>query len=73
MSGERQLDKIEPGATVIGVDGATIGTVEAINGEGIRVAGHEVPAAAIERVDRDGVHLQLARTAFEAHQDPDSR
>lgn len=64
------LERVEPGTAVIGVDGVTIGTVEAVDEAGIRVAGQNVPPAAIERVAEDGIHLYLARTAFEARKDP---
>ncbi len=64
-----QLATIAPGTAVIGVDGVAIETVESATREGIRMAGHEVPSAAIERVTADGVHLRLAKAAFEAHQD----
>lgn len=69
MSERMQLETIAVGTTVIGVDGVAIGTVESANQEGIRVSGHEVPVAAIERVTADGVYLRLAKAAFEAHQD----
>jgi len=69
MSESRQLEQIAAGTAVIGVDGVPIGTVESATQEGIRVAGHDVPTAAIERVTPDGVHLRLAKAAFEAHQD----
>lgn len=69
MSESMQLETIAVGTPVIGVDGVTIGTVEAATPEGIRVVGHEVPLEAIERVSADGVYLRLAKAAFEAHQD----
>ena len=69
MSEHRQLETIAAGTAVIGVDGVPIGTVESANQAGIRVAGHDVPMAAIERVTSEGIHLHLARAAFEAHQD----
>ena len=69
MSESLQLAAITPGTPVIGVDGVPIGTVEAANQDGIRVSGHDVPSAAIERITAEGVHLRLAKAAFEAHQD----
>ena len=69
MSESVRLETIAAGTAVIGVDGVPIGTVESANHEGIRVSGHDVPAAAIESVTADGVHLHLAKTAFETHQD----
>lgn len=70
MDEKLNLERIEPGTTVIGVDGVTIGEVEEVNQSGIRVAGQDVPSAVIARVAQDGVHLHLARTAFEARKDP---
>jgi len=69
MSESGHLGTIATGTAVIGVDGVRIGTVESANREGIRVAGHDVPSAAIERVTADSVHLHLAKAAFVAHQD----
>ena len=70
MSERVNLQHIDPGTAVIGVDGVAIGEVEAVDESGIRVAGQTVPPAAIERVAQDGIHLHLARTAFEARKDP---
>ena len=70
MDETTNLRTIQPGTTVIGVDGVAIGEVESVDEAGIRVAGQTVPPAAIERVAADGVHLHLARTAFEARKDP---
>ncbi|HEY8601006.1 MAG TPA: hypothetical protein VIL85_21405 [Thermomicrobiales bacterium] len=69
MSEKGQLETIAVGTAVIGVDGVQIGTVEAADPGGIRMVGHDIPSAAIERVAADGVHLHLAKAAFEAHQD----
>jgi hypothetical protein len=71
MSEQVNLDVIEPGMAVYGVDGVEIGPVEAIHPESIRVASHEVPRQAITHVDGEGVHLQVARVAFMAHRDMD--
>jgi len=71
MSEHVNLDTIEPGMVVYGVDGVKIGPVEAVHPEGIRVASHEVPRQAITHVDTTGVHLQVARVAFTAHRDMD--
>ena len=70
VSEAMNLRQIEPGTVVIGVDGVVIGEVESVDETGIRVAGQTVPPAAIERVAPDGIHLHLARTAFEARIDP---
>lgn len=72
MSERVQLETIATGTAVIGVDGVPIGTVESSTSEGIRVSGHEVPSAAIERVTANGAYLRLAKAAFEAHQDTNS-
>jgi uncharacterized protein (TIGR02271 family) len=66
MSEDINLSAIEPGMPVYGPDGEPIGPVEAIDAAGIRVLNHAVPATAITRIDRDGVHLQLASAAFHA-------
>lgn len=70
MDEQINLEGITPGTAVIGVDGVPIGAVEAVSQSGIRVAGQEVPPTAIERIGQDGIHLRLARTAFEARKDP---
>jgi uncharacterized protein (TIGR02271 family) len=66
MSEGVNLSAIEPGMPVYGPGREPIGPVEAIDTAGIRVLNHTVPSAAITRVDRDGVHLQLAFAAFQA-------
>jgi hypothetical protein len=70
MDEQINLAHIKPGTPVIGVDGVPIGTVEEVSQSGIRVAGQEVPPMAIDRIEQDGIHLRLARTAFEARKDP---
>lgn len=71
MSERVNLDTIEPGMAVYGVDGVEIGPVEAIHPASIRVVDHEVPRQAITHVDGQGVHLQVAKVAFMAHRDMD--
>jgi uncharacterized protein (TIGR02271 family) len=66
MSEGVNLGAIEPGMPVYGPGGEPLGPVEAIDGAGIRVLNHNVPAAAITRVDNNGIYLKLAHTAFEA-------
>jgi uncharacterized protein (TIGR02271 family) len=71
MSESTSLERIDPGMPVYGSDGEQLGAVEAVNPTGIRVASHDVPRAAVARVDQDGVHLQLAKVAFMARRDMD--
>jgi len=66
MSEGINLGAIMPGMPVYGPGGEPLGPVEAIDNGGIRVLNHTVPQAAISRIDRDAVHIQLAATAFEA-------
>lgn len=71
MSEQANLDTIEPGMTVYGVDGEEIGAVETVDAAGITTAGREVPRAAIARVEGERVHLQVAKMALLARRDPD--
>lgn len=64
MTQPDSLAGISPGMPVHGVDGKSIGMVEAVEDSGIRVLNRSVPLAAIERVDAAGVHLHLAHVAF---------
>jgi uncharacterized protein (TIGR02271 family) len=66
MSEGTNIDAITPGMPVYGPDGQSLGPVEAVEGQSIRVLNHIVPPAAITRVDRNGVHLHLALAAFAA-------
>lgn len=70
MDATVKLTAIEQGMPVYGADGDLLGPVEAVHTAGIAVRGHTVPAAAITRVDADGVHLLLARAAFATAQEP---
>jgi len=63
--------EVQPGMPVFGIDGLRLGEVEAVREHSIRVRGHMIPEAAIEHIDRDAVHLHLARSAFLAQHDPD--
>ena len=64
--GKAPLETIEPGMPVYGIDGGELGTVEAVDGDTIRLLSHTVPATAVARVDDTGVHLHIARAAFAA-------
>jgi hypothetical protein len=57
------------GATVIGFEGRPVGTVEAVRPGGIRVAGHDLPTAAIARVEAGRVHLFLANAVLRDRRD----
>ena len=70
MSAQHTTETILPGTLVIGIDGSRIGTVEAADRDGLRVAGHNVPAAAIASVEEDRVLLVVAKVAFRARRDP---
>lgn len=71
MNDMSNLDAIEPGMPVIGVDGETIGTVESVHPTGIRAADHEIPREAIAGVTERGVTLRIAKTALMARRDPE--
>jgi hypothetical protein len=71
MNDMSNLDAIDPGMPVIGVDGEAIGTVESVHPTSIRVADHEIPREAIAEVTDQGVHLRIAKTALMARRDPD--
>jgi hypothetical protein len=71
MNDMSDLDAIEPGMPVIGVDGEAIGTVDSVHPASIRVADHEIPREAIAGVTDQGVHLRRAKTALMARRDPD--
>ncbi len=71
MNDMSDLDAIEPGMPVLGVDGETIGTVESVHPTGLRVADHEIPRAAIAEVTERGVHLRIAKSALMSRRDPD--
>ena len=70
MNAQTDLTQITPGTAVVGVDGQTIGMVEAVRDESLTVAGHTIPAAAIARIEEDRVLLHLAKAAFRARHDP---
>jgi hypothetical protein len=57
-------ERITPGQPVLSSDGAALGAVERFDGAMLHIAGWDIPAAAIARVDTGGVHLQLARADF---------
>lgn len=71
MSGAFEQATVHPGMPVYGIDGLRLGEVEAVRGHSICVKGHTIPEAAIDYVDQDAVHLQLARSALLAQPDPD--
>jgi len=71
MNDMSDLDAIEPGMSVVGVNGETIGTVESVHPTSIRVADHEIPRAAIAAVTEQGVTLRIAKTALMSRRDPD--
>lgn len=73
MSTSSVTSGITPGAVVIGFEGRPVGTVEAVRPGGIRVAGHDLPLAAIARVEAGRVHLFLAKSALRARRDPSLR
>jgi len=66
MSMASTLSGIILGATVIGFEGRPVGTVEAVRPGVIRVAGHDLPTAAIARVEAGRVHLFLANSILRA-------
>lgn len=71
MNEMSDLDAIEPGMPVVGVDGEAIGTVEAVHSTSIHVADHEIPRAAISAVTEQGVTLRIAKMALMSRRDPD--
>lgn len=71
MNDRSDLDAIEPGMPVIGVDGEPIGTVESVHPASIRVADREIPREVIAEVTDQGVQLRLAKAALLARRDPD--
>lgn len=71
MNDMSDLDAIEPGMPVVGVDGEAIGTVESVHPTSIRVVDHEIPRAAIVAVTQQGVTLRIAKTALMSRRDPD--
>ncbi len=67
MQERTDLRDIAPGMPVYGFDGELLGPVESIpDGDHFRALDHLIPAAAIARVDGDGVHLRVAKAAFTA-------
>lgn len=68
MNERANLDGLTPGMPVFDALGAAVGPVETIGSETFRVAGQELPASAIARVERDGVYLHLARAVLGAAQ-----
>jgi hypothetical protein len=62
--------ELRQGIPVIGADGATIGIVESIEGDTLRLRrgstadgrGHRIPLAWIDRMDGGAVHLNQSRT-----------
>ena len=73
MSMASATSRITPGAVVIGFEGRPVGTVEAVRPGGIRLAGQDLPLAAIARVEAGRVHLFLAKSALRARRDPSLR
>lgn len=71
MNDMSDLDAIEPGMPVVGVDGEAIGIVELVHPTSIRVADHEIPREAIAEVTDQGVALRIAKMALMARRDPD--
>lgn len=71
MNQSFEQSAIQTGMPVYGVDGVRVGEVESLGENSIHVRGHRIPAAAIDHIDQDAVHLHLARAAFLAHQDAD--
>jgi hypothetical protein len=71
MNDMSDLDAIEPGMPVTGIDGEMIGMVESVHPASIRVADHEIPRAAIAEVTERGVTLRLAKTALMSRRDPE--
>lgn len=63
---DAQLATIKPGMPVYGIDGESLGTVEAVEGDNLRLLNHVVPTVAVKRVDESGVQLHIARAAFTA-------
>lgn len=63
MNERAKLDRLTPGMAAFDALGAPLGTVEAIGAETFRLAGQDVPASAIDRIDGEAVHLHLARAS----------
>lgn len=64
MNERANLDRLTPGMPAFDALGVPVGTVEAIESETFRLAGQDLPASAIDRVDTEGVHLHLARAVL---------
>jgi hypothetical protein len=58
MAGWIELDTIAPGTLVFDTNGRPFGTVEAIEGQALRVGGRAVPGTAIARADPSGIFLR---------------
>lgn len=63
------IDDIQQGMPVYGADGQSLGMVEDMDNDGLRVAGRQIPRAAIDRVDAGAVHLHIASAALQARAD----
>ena len=63
MNERANLDRLTPGMAAFDALGAPLGTVEAIGTTSFQLAGQEVPASAIDRIDGETVHLHLARAS----------
>jgi uncharacterized protein (TIGR02271 family) len=61
MNERANLDQLKPGMAAFDALGAPLGTVEAIGTTSFQLAGQEVPASAIDRIDGEAVYLHLAR------------
>lgn len=60
---------IQRGMPVYGADGQSLGVVEAVDDDGLRVAGRQIPRSAIARVDDGAIHLHIAGAALQARAD----
>lgn len=63
------IEDIREGMPVYGADGQSLGVVESVSGDGLHIAGRQVPRAAIARVDEGAVHLHIASAALQARAD----
>lgn len=57
MAGWLELDTIAPGTPVFDADDMPLGTVEAVEGQTLRIGGRLLPGAAVARVDPAGIFL----------------
>jgi uncharacterized protein (TIGR02271 family) len=64
MNERANLDRLTPGMSVFDALNMAVGPVEAVGAETFRVAGVDLPASTIARVEGDSVYLHLAQTVL---------